>query len=137
MTVSKRAGESRSESARAPDGVVLKSITGRAPFGMVYRDSMMSPEVRGLVPAARWVWVALLTFLAPGNTWNVSIVRLAEVTGYNRRTVRRALEDLVIAELLMKSYRNKEGRQLPNAWTLLLPRSLREQAYVGPPQSSP
>ena len=95
-------------------------------YAVIWREDLAAPEVLALKPAAFRCWVTLRAHIFTDEGYRVCHELLHDFTGYDRRTVQRALAELIEAGLLDKRYRTKNGstKQDGNHWTLNEPPSV-------------
>lgn len=109
-------------------------------YAVIWREDLAAPEVLALKPAAFRCWVTLRSHIFTEDGYRVCHELLHDFTGYDRRTIQRALAELEEAGLLDKGYRKKNGstKQDGNHWVLKEPPSVgaaREAGIV--PQQYP
>lgn len=93
-----------------------KRKAGGSPGGWwVFLCSFVGHDLRDVSPSAGVVWLALFTESRGGIVRGMSRKRLATMTGIAERTVSRALDELLAADLLKRV--SKGGRNCgPNVW---------------------
>ena len=124
----------------------IRDRRGRPRFGMVYRDDLLSPEVRGLSAAAFRLWIIFTTYVhqEADRGWAISSTRLAEDLGLvgkpenNKREVRLRIAALVDAGLLtVERHEGPNGGSGWNTYTLTSPLSQRGAGEMAPPGEGP
>lgn len=103
----------------------MKMRSDVPPFAMIFRADLETAAIRNLSGSEFRIWVALCSFCSPGAEWHVSVSLLEDVTGFNRRTIQRALATLERSALIVKVNEHpnthKRGGHAPNTWTVKHP----------------
>jgi len=91
------------------------------PYGLVFRDHIDTDKFRKLTAAARIVYFTLTTFAgSDGQAWPKQST-LADFTGYDQRTIRRAIAELAGAGFILSQTRDPSSWRRTNVYTLIDP----------------